>query len=559
MSAHAPVMSAPNGANLESAASPPRRGALDLATAVRELASMPTAIPSSTQRHAWLHKAAELRQEPRMRTVIPTVVVEAVQDPAAWQGWRMDPVGDVKELVLKQFKRGAIIHIDLGEHLVGQPEFGFGSAGNPPDSPLRIRIRVSELPAEAADPDRSITGSISSCWHQDETVTLDEIPTTYRMPRRLAGRWLTLEVIDTAPNWRLTITAVRFHAVTGAAHELPPPPAGLSPTLAGIDQVAMRTLRNCMQTVYEDGPKRDRRLWTGDLRLQLLADGVGFHRIALAERSLCLLAAFTRESDGAFPACCFERPAPHAAADVITDYCLALPAILCELLRQGGNRSLIEDLAPLARHQIAIALEWLGPDETVIPPAGWWTFIDWKDGLDKRAPLHGVLCWALDSWLELAGKLQIPVGEDVALIALLRASGRATFCADGTVTSNAQKSWAATAWMVLGKIITGDEARTALATTLADPAALTPGGPYLMHQVVHALWVVGERERALALITEFWGGMVACGADVFWEVYDPAAPLRSPYNDFRLNSACHAWSCTPSWFLRAPERAGRTA
>jgi alpha-L-rhamnosidase len=31
--------------------------------------------------------------------------------------------------------------------------------------------------------------------------------------------------------------------------------------LRRIDTVSLRTLRNCMQTVYEDGPRRDRRLW----------------------------------------------------------------------------------------------------------------------------------------------------------------------------------------------------------------------------------------------------------------------------------------------------------
>jgi hypothetical protein len=520
---------------------------------------MSTAIPSAAQRHAWLHRAAELRQEPRMRTVIPGVVVKPVADAKAWQGWRMEAVGDVKELANRSLRRGAVVHIDLGEHLVGQPEIGVGSTGLAPDSPLRLRIRVSELPAEAADPDRSIVGTISSCWHQDEVVTVDEMPNTIRLPRRLAGRWLTIEVIDTAPNWQVLITAVRFHAVTGAAHDLPAPLPEWSPALAAIDRAAMRTLRNCMQTVYEDGPKRDRRLWTGDLRLQLLADGVGFHRVHLAERCLLLLAAFAREKDGAFPACCFERPAPHPSIDVISDYCLAVPAILRELLRQGGDEKLVRELAPLARHQIALAMEWLGPDGTVVPPEGWWNFIDWKDGLDKRAPLHGVLCWALDAWLGLAATLGLQVGEDAGALALLRAAGRAAFCPDGAVTSGGQASWAASAWMVLGGVITGAEARAALLATIDDPAALKPGGPYLMHQVVHALWVAGERERARELIAGYWGSMVAHGADVFWEIYDPEDPYRSPYKDFRLNSACHAWSCTPSWFLRAPERAAHTS
>jgi hypothetical protein len=45
--------------------------------------------------------------------------------------------------------------------------------------------------------------------------------------------------------------------------------------------------------------------------------------------------------------------------------------------------------------------------------------------------------------------------------------------------------------------------------------------------------------------------MIAAGADTFWEVYDPATPLSSPYGDIHINSYCHAWSCTPSYFFRA--------
>ena len=39
------------------------------------------------------------------------------------------------------------------------------------------------------------------------------------------------------------------------------------------------------------------------------------------------------------------------------------------------------------------------------------------------------------------------------------------------------------------------------------------------------------------------------GADTFWEVYDPNDDFRSPYNFFPINSYCHAWSCTPVYFI----------
>lgn len=511
-------------------------------------------IPSAAQRSAWLARAAALQREPALRSVEPRALVRPVADPAAWQGWRMEDAGRPADLATNGLRRGAEIHLDLGEHLVGHIELDLATTGGAADSPLRLRVRLSELPGEAAEalgPERPPTAGLSHAWYQDEMLTVEEMPATVRVPRRMAGRWLSLHVIDTAPNWELAVRGVRMLARTGARHALPPPPAGLDPLLSAVDQAALRTLRNCVQTVFEDGPKRDRRLWTGDLRLQLLADGVSFRSVAVAERSLCLLAAFTREADGAFPACCFERPAPHAARDVITDYCLALPAILRQLLRMGGDHALVAELAPLARHQITLALGWLDAGGAVVPPQGWWTFIDWKDGLDRRAPLHGVLCWAVDAWLGLAGDLGLDADGDRELLARLRAAGRAAFGA------GVQVSWAAAAWLVLGGVLAGSEGRAALLATVDDAQALRPGGPYLMHHVVHALVLCGERARADALIASYWGGMVRRGADVFWEVYDPDEPRRSPYRDFRMNSACHAWSCTPAWFLRAPGEAAR--
>jgi len=51
--------------------------------------------------------------------------------------------------------------------------------------------------------------------------------------------------------------------------------------------------------------------------------------------------------------------------------------------------------------------------------------------------------------------------------------------------------------------------------------------------------------------------MVRAGADTFWEVYLPDDPTYSPYGDLRLNSACHAWSCTPTAFIRSRRNAAK--
>jgi hypothetical protein len=57
-------------------------------------------------------------------------------------------------------------------------------------------------------------------------------------------------------------------------------------------------------------------------------------------------------------------------------------------------------------------------------------------------------------------------------------------------------------------------------------------------------------KEAGQMIKDYWGGMVKKGADTFWEVYDPEDDFLSPYGSFMMNSYCHAWSCTPVYFLR---------
>ena len=65
-----------------------------------------------------------------------------------------------------------------------------------------------------------------------------------------------------------------------------------------------------MQTVYEDGPKRDQRLWIGDLYLESLANTYSFKNHELTRRCLYLLAALADE-DGWLHATVFEYPDPH--------------------------------------------------------------------------------------------------------------------------------------------------------------------------------------------------------------------------------------------------------
>ncbi len=181
-------------------------------------------------------------------------------------------------------------------------------------------------------------------------------------------------------------------------------------------------------------------------------------------------------------------------------------------------------------------------------------FIDWSLTLNKQAALMGVYLYCLQAGEKIAALLSDPVQ------ALLRArwdaelrAARARFWDEtaGCFVSGAarQISWASQIWMVLGGVLSRQES-AALLTRMERIEALGMITPYACHHYVQALLEIGQGQKALPVLKQYWGGMVKRGADTFWELYNPENPEESPYGGTIVNSYCHAWSCGPAWFLR---------
>ncbi len=155
---------------------------------------------------------------------------------------------------------------------------------------------------------------------QQQDLWLDVLPARVDLPRRYCLRYLQVEVKALSRKFRLQFNQIQVNAVTSASGACPAATTA-DPQLKAIDSVAVLTLQNCMQEVFEDGPKRDRRLWLGDLRLQALVNDVTFARHDLVRRCLYLFAGHTRE-DGMVSANVFVQP------DIIADDTFLL-IILC--------------------------------------------------------------------------------------------------------------------------------------------------------------------------------------------------------------------------------------
>ena len=483
-------------------------------------------------------------------------LVKPEADASRYLRWKMVADGQPESLRSKSFRAGDSFIVDFGGHRTGYLSFSIEGVGRSVDAPTRLRLTFGEVPGDVAEPLHPYRGTLSEAWLPEETINVDFLPQKVRMPRRYAFRYVKVEVIATSPNYSARFSNFEASAVTSAQGTIPSLPDSVPASLRRIDEVSIATLRDCMQTVFEDGPRRDQRLWIGDLRLQALANYSTYRNFDLVRRCMYLLVAFPRE-DGLLHADVFEKPTPTMAGDVCLDYAALFMAVLADYVKASGDLATGRELWAVAKRQLEIISKNLDGNGLFVDPKNVWIFVDWKSALDRTASMHGILLYCYRQGLELAGSLgdSRAASEYTRTIDRMTSAGRAAFYDSERKVfvsgASRQVSWASQAWLVLAGVATGETAAETLRNAMADPNSVRPGAPYMYHYVVSALLACGQRQQAMKLIEEYWGAMVTHGADTFWEVFDPTDSHTSPYEDVHINSFCHAWSCTPAFLLRS--------
>lgn len=515
-------------------------------------------------RASWLEKAESSKPALKETVYRPLGLVESIADADAYQGWRMEPSEEMSALYEVSLKEKKCATVDFGRHMTGRFTFHIKTVYRTQDGPIRIRFTFAELPAELNTPFDPYPGDLSRAWLQDEVVTVMEVDRDITIPRRLSGRYMKVELLGAPGDFDFVLSDMYFTATTSARNGVMTSLQDDVPdVIRRINDVSIETLRECMQTVYEDGPKRDMRLWIGDLYLEALANAYSFRQHDLTKRCLYLLAALAAE-DGRLHANVFEKPAPHPQYGSHTmDYSLIYNVSLLEYLKATGDVETAQDLWPVVKNQIADAVSYLGDDWIFDPEKKEhpiWLVFDWRAGLCTRTSIQGLMIWALDNSYELA----VMLGRQKEAAEWPKIADRMTKAArkhqfdrkSGIFVSGpeCQVSYLSQIWMILAGVLTPQEGARALQTVFDMTDAVYPGAPYAYHYLIEAMVKCGMNDAARDRLTEYWGGMVNRGADTFWEVYDPNNEQLSPYNFFPVNSYCHAWSCTPVYFIhRYPE------
>lgn len=309
----------------------------------------------------FLNKAYESKPDLFYRNIKPVDSVNFSEDKKAPFGVKVCKNADKKEI----FSVGESVTLDFGEHWVGQISFNLSRADNYIDAPVKIRLRLGEIPMELFRDFKTYNGWLSASWLQEEIVTVD-YEGSITLPRRYSARYVEITVLQAPQKVRLTDFCVTH--VTSADKSFFEELKIADSDLMEIDRISVKTLEDCMQEVYEDGPKRDRRLWSGDFRLQALSDYYVFKNYKLIKRCLYFFAAGLTEGKY-LPSCFYHTPKPYCKnGSGFMDYAFLYTAALCEYYEHTKDIETVKELFCISKNQIELAISGLDENSIVTIP-----------------------------------------------------------------------------------------------------------------------------------------------------------------------------------------------
>ena len=446
-----------------------------------------------------LRKAEENRPVIQKGTATPSRIVDIIRDDNRLNGVAAETSEkDISKLSSYGWKRDDRLILDFGDHRVGSFEIDIDQTGSPMDAPLYLRIKFAEMPAELATESSDYDGWLSRSWIQEEFVHLDRLPAKLSLPRRYSFRYVELKIIDTSPKWQAVFSNPVVTTETSADASSFKPLCLKDEKLQQIYNVGIKTLADCMQDVFEDGPKRDRRLWLGDLRLQALADYASFDNTALVKRCLYLFAGMTTK-EGKISANVFVSPNNIPDDTFLFEYSLFFISVLYDLHQAHPDIALVKELYPTAKKQMDLSLQMFDKNGRLIPDENYPVFVDWSNEFNKDTAGQAEMIYVMKQFISLSEAVGDPDLESyrqkLALITgyakdKLYRKDRQLF-----VTGEEEFNIASQVWMVLAGVMSPEENREIMQTAVRELFPVTGiATPYMYHHIVEALFEAGLKE-----------------------------------------------------------------
>ena len=319
-----------------------------------------------------------------------------------------------------------------------------------------------------------------------------------------------------------------------------------------IWDVSSYTMHLTTREFFIDGIKRDRWVWSGDAYQSYLMNYYLFFDSPSVRSTIWLLRG---------------KDPVTSHINTIMDYTFYWFLSIYDYYLFTGDEGFIADIYPRMQSMMEYVLGRTNENGMVEGLAGDWVFIDWADGyMDKQGELsfeQVLFCKSLETMalcaevaghpeeqhayqamaLELRDQL-VPAFWDEQQQALVH--NRVGGIQQPQVTRYANM------FAVFYDYLSPEQKEAIKGSVLFNDSVMQITTPYMRFYEMEALCALGEHDRVMAEIKDYWGGMIREGATSFWEKYNPGDEgvehlemYGRPYG----KSLCHSWGASPIYLL----------
>jgi len=317
-----------------------------------------------------------------------------------------------------------------------------------------------------------------------------------------------------------------------------------------IYDVSLYTLHLNTRAFLIDGIKRDHWIWSGDAYQSYLMNFYTFFDEAVNKRTIYAL----RGHDPV-----------ETHINTILDYSFYWLIGVYDHFLYTGDTTFVKQVYPRMQSLLTFCLNRRSDEGFVEGQHGDWVFIDWAD-MDKTGAVSFqqlLLARSLEATArcaDLAGDREAATGyRDVAVT--LRDKIGQTFWneqkgafvhtkKDGRLSEDVTRY--ANMFAILFDYVSPKQKQRIKDQVILNETVQPITTPYMKFYELAALCEIGEKEKAIDYVRQYWGGMLDAGATSFWETFDPnqqGDERYAMYNRPFGKSLCHAWGANPVYLF----------
>lgn len=317
-----------------------------------------------------------------------------------------------------------------------------------------------------------------------------------------------------------------------------------------IYDVSLYTLHLNTREFHIDGIKRDRWVWSGDAYQSYLMNFYTFFDEDVNKRTLYAL----RGHDPV-----------ETHINTILDYSFYWMIGIHDQYLYTGDSAFVKQIYPRMKSLMEFCLNRANKNGFVEGLPEDWVFIDWanieKEGevsFEQLLLVRSLEAMAVSAdlandkqYAEKCRKLSKDIKQKIFDVFWSDKKNAFLHNRKGGIVSDVVTRYT-NMFAVLFDYVDNEKKQSIKNNVILNDSILGITTPYMKFYELASLCEIGEKEKAINFVKDYWGGMLKLGATTFWELYDPKETGNEIYAMYGRpfgRSLCHAWGANPVYLF----------